>query len=233
MLDFALAVKAKDFTAFYRNISKFWKAKTSADELAQIFKVFIDQEIDLTVLDNLRPVLSKNPALNAQGWLVVEGQYDTKPAAVDFILKYKKEDPDWKLVGIEVNVTPSQTTMPSEEELKELVNSTMLDLAIAIKAKDFKGFYNKIASLWKGQTTPQSLAENFRSFSDQGMDLTVLQALDPVFSKPAALDENDWVSIEGYYPSEPSRTYFSMKYLNEDGAWKLAAIDLNVTPEKN
>jgi hypothetical protein len=152
---------------------------------------------------------------------------------VDFILKYKKEDPDWKLVGIEVNVAPSQTTMPSEEELKELVNSTMLDLAIAIKAKDFKGFYNKIASLWKGQTTPQALAENFQSFSDQGMDLTVLQALDPVFSKPAALDENDWVSIEGYYPSEPSRTYFSMKYLNEDGAWKLAAIDLNVTPEKN
>ena len=233
MLDFALAVKAKDFTGFHRNIAKFWQAQTSPSQLAQIFKSFIDQEIDLTVMGQFRPTFAKKPAIDSQGWLVAEGSYATKSLAADFVLKYKKEEADWKLVGIEVNIAPSQTTMPSEEELKELVNSTILDLAIAIKAKDFTGFYNKIASLWKGQTTAQALAENFRSFSDQNMDLTVLQALDPVFTKAPALDENDWVGVEGYYPSEPSRTYFSMKYLNEDGVWKLAAIDLNVTPEKN
>jgi hypothetical protein len=233
MLDFALAVKAKDFTGFYKNIAKFWQAKTSSNELAQIFKSFIDQKIDLTVLDDLTPSFTKKPALNSQGWLVVEGAYPTKPSAVNFILKYKKEESGWKLVGIEVNVSPSQPTVPSEETVKEMVNATMLDLAIAIKAKDFKGFYKKIASLWKEQTTPEALAENFRSFTDQNLDLTVLQALEPIFSKTPALDENDWLMVEGYYPSKPSRTYFTMKYLNEEGLWKLTAVDLNVTPEKN
>jgi len=231
MLDFALAVKAKDFTGFHKNIAKFWQARTSSNELAQIFKSFIDQEMDLTVLDDLTPSLANKPALNSQGWLVIEGAYPTKPSAVDFILKYKKEGFDWKLVGIEVNVAPSRPTLPSDETIKELVNATMLDLAIAIKAKDFKGFYKKIASLWKEQTTPEALAENFRSFTDQNLDLTVLQALDPVFTKAPALDENDWIIIEGYYPSEPSRTYFAVKYLNEQGLWKLAAVDLNVTPD--
>ena len=233
MLDFALAVKAKDFAGFYKNIAKFWQARTSSNELAQIFKSFIDQEIDLTVLDDLTPSFTKKPALNGQAWLVIEGAYPTKPSAVDFNLKYKIEGSDWKLVGIEVNVAPSGPTLPSDETIKEMVNATMLDLAIAIKAKDFKGFYKKIASLWKEQTTPEALAENFRSFTDQNLDLTVLQALDPVFSKAPALDENDWIDIEGYYPSQPSRAYFTMKFLNEDGVWKLAAVDLNVTPQKN
>lgn len=233
MLDFALAVKAKDFSGFHKNIAKFWQARTSATELAQIFKSFIDQEIDLTVLDDLEPAYSRKPALNSQGWLTVEGAYPTKPSAVNFIVKYKKEGPDWKLVGIEVKVTPSRPTFPAEETLKEMVNATMLDLAIAIKAKDFKGFYKKTASLWKEQTTPEALAENFRSFTDQNLDLTVLQNLEPVFTKAPALDENDWLMLEGYYPSKPSRAYFTMKFLNENGAWKLAAVDLNVKPEKN
>jgi hypothetical protein len=233
MLDFALAVKAKDFSAFHKNIAKFWQAQTSATELAKIFKSFIEQEIDLTALDDLEPVYSKKPALNSQGWLTVEGEYPTKPSAVNFTLKYKREGPDWKLVGIEVNVAPSRPAIPPEETLKEMVNATMLDLAIAIKAKDFKGFYKKIAALWKEQTSAEALAENFRSFSDQNMDLTVLQALDPVLTKAPALDENDWLVIEGYYPSQPSRAYFTMKYLIEDGVWKLAAVDLNVTAGKN
>ena len=233
MLDFALAVKAKDFTAFHKHIAKFWQVRTSAGELAQIFKAFIDQEIDLTVLDDLRPTLTKKPAVNSQSWLVVEGAYATKPSAVDFSLKYIKEGVDWKLVGIEVNIAPSQPVLPSEEVLKDLVKATMLDLAIAIKAKDFKGFYQKTASLWKEQTTPQALAENFRSFTDQNLDLTVLQAVGPVFTKGPALDENDWLAVEGYFPSEPSRTNFSMKYLKEGDSWKLAAIDLNVAPVKD
>jgi hypothetical protein len=233
MLDFALAVKAKDFSGFHKNIAKFWQAQTSATELAQIFKSFIDQEIDLTVLDDLEPAYSRKPALNSQGWLAVGGAYATKPSAVNFILKYKKEGPDWKLVGIEVNVTPSRPTLPAEETLKEMVNATMLDLAIAIKAKDFRGFYKKTAALWKEQTTPEDLAKNFRSFTDKNLDLTVLQNLEPVFAKAPALDENDWIIIEGYYPSKPSRAYFTMKFLSEDGVWKLAAVDLNVTPEKN
>ncbi len=237
MLDFALAVKAKDFTSFYKNIAKLWQAKTSAQELAQIFKSFIDQKIDLTVLDDLVPAYSKKPALDSQGWLVIEGAYPTKPSAVNFILKYIKEGATWKLVEIEVNVTPAGPTLPSalpsEKILKELVNVTVLDLAIAIKAKDFRGFYKTIAKLWKEQTTAEALAANFRSFTDQNLDLTVLQNLEPVFTKAPALDENDWLMLERYYPSKPSRAYFTMKFLNEDGAWKLAAIDLNVKPEKN
>jgi hypothetical protein len=233
MLDFALAVKAKDFIGFYNNIAKFWQARTSPQQLAQIFKSFIDQEIDLTVLDDLTPSFTNKPALNSQGWLEIEGAYPTRPSAVDFILKYKYEEADWKLVGIEVNVSPSRPTLPSQETVKEMAKATMLDLAIAIKAKDFRGFYQKIASLWKGQTTAEALAENFRSFTEQGMDLTVLQAFDPVFTGTPALDENDWLTVEGYYPSKPFRAYFTMKFLSEDGVWKLAAVDLNVTPEKN
>jgi len=117
--------------------------------------------------------------------------------------------------------------------LREMVDTTILDLAIAIKAKDFKGFYKTIAKLWKEQTTPEDLAKSFRSFTDQNLDLTVLQALDPIFTKAPALDENDWIMVEGYYPSKPSRAYFTMKFLNEDGVWKLGAVDLNVTPEKH
>jgi len=230
MRDFALAVKAKDFSVFYRKIADFWKAQITPAELARIFKSYIDREIDLTPLENLDPVFEPEPALDEKGWLIAGGFFPSRPMIVKFLFKYLKENKDWKLVGIDVQVTSSPPPLPQGQALRELVNATLLDLGLAIQARDFSDFYAHIAQLWKNQTTAEELADRFRSFMDQDIDLTVLQNLDPAVDEGPALDDNGWLTLRGHYPTRPSRVDFALSYAAERGTWKLVGIDLDVKP---
>lgn len=68
----------------------------------------------------------------------------------------------------------------------------------------------------------------FKPFVDQQMDFTVLQALAPVFSKPPGLNSDELLVLTGYYPSQPSVTYFTLKFTYEHPAWKLAGVNVQV-----
>lgn len=236
MLDFALAIKARDFTGFYYSISEFWQEQTTKEELYDIFRSFIDQDIDLTVLQEYEPMFTQKPYLDKEGWLIVQGHYPTRPSVVYFTLKYLDEKSAWKLVGINVNVKPEEEEktgeIPPEAKLKQLVKKTMLDFALAIKARDFTGFYHNISKVWQEQTTKEELFEIFKSFSDQNIDLTILQDLEPIFTAEAFLDEDGLLVLQGRYPTEPSVVYFEMDYIYEDSDWKLFGINVNVTPEE-
>lgn len=112
-----------------------------------------------------------------------------------------------------------------------LVAETMLDLALAIKARDFTDFYNNIAELWQKESTPEELYTFFKEFSDKNIDLTGLQRSNPLFIKEPFLDENNWLVLQGYYPTQPSVVSFTLKYLNENSAWRLITINVNVKPK--
>lgn len=237
LLDFAVAIKAMDFTGFYNNIAEFWQKQTTKEELSNAFKTFSDQNIDLTGLQGLNPLFTQEPYLDKNDWLILQGYYPTQPSIVYFTLKYLYEKPEWKLIGINVNVKEGSIpgrkpeTIPPLDQLQRLVNATLLDFAVAIKARDFTGFYHKIAKLWQAQTTPEELTTGFKSFSDQNIDLTVLQGLDPVFTEEPFLNDNGWLVLQGHYPTQPSITYFTLEYLYEESEWKLGVIDINVTKD--
>jgi G:T/U-mismatch repair DNA glycosylase len=230
MLDFALAIKARDFTGFYFNISKLWQSQTTKEELANIFKSFSDQNIDLTVLQELNPIFTKDPQLTDEGVLVLQGNYSTTPFIVSFTLKYIYEKPEWKLFGINVKIKPEEKTeeIPSDDQLKQLVQKTMLDFALAIKARDFTGFYSNIAQLWQARTTKEELANIFKSFSDQNIDLTVLQELNPIFTKNPQLTDEGVLVLQGRYPTKPSVVSFMLKYVSEESKWKLVGINVEI-----
>lgn len=102
--DFALAVNRRNFDRFYANISNLWQGQISAEKLAEIFRTFSDQQIDLTVLQGMQPVFDREPEINEQKILLLQGHYDTQPSVTRFTLKYIFEPPAWKLMGINVEV---------------------------------------------------------------------------------------------------------------------------------
>ncbi len=233
LLDFALAVKAKDFTGFYRNISRFWQEQTTKEDLLEAFAPFVEQDIDLTALQKYDPVFTQQPYIDNNDWLILQGYYPTRPSITFFTLKYVYEEA-WKLVGIDINVKPAAERgfgmMPSEEQYKQLVDDTMLDFALAVKAKDFTGFYENISKIWQEQTTPEKLANIFRSFIEQEIDLTVLEDFEPVFDEEPFMNEDGLLVLRGYYPTRPSVVVFEVSYISEETGWKLFGINVNVVP---
>jgi hypothetical protein len=103
LLSFNQAVQAKDFTTFYGNLSNVWKKQTTPDKLQEIFQEFIDKQINLDFIKNLKPQLARPSKVNSTGILVIAGSYSGIPP-LEFQLEYTQERGDWKLISLSVKV---------------------------------------------------------------------------------------------------------------------------------
>jgi len=104
LLAFNQAVAAKDFAGFHEQISRTWQEQITAKKLGEIFADFTDQQIDISTIKGVEPILTEPPAIDSNGIFILQGYYPTHPARVNFRLKYLYEHPAWKLLGIQVNV---------------------------------------------------------------------------------------------------------------------------------
>ena len=101
--EFRKAVEGDDFTRLHASLHSQFKATSSAEQLREAFKVFIEQKEDLIGVGGVEPKLGKAPALGGDGVLTVEGEYPSRPVRVLFLLEYVAEDGEWKLTRLKVN----------------------------------------------------------------------------------------------------------------------------------
>jgi hypothetical protein len=133
-----------------------------------------------------------------------------------------------------VNIAPStlakikSETVPPDTEIQSLVQQTMLDFAIGLKAQDFSTFYKSIAKIWQDQSSLEKFSRIFKSFIDKNVDLSGIKELEPVLERTPFLDNNGLLCVQGSYATKPSKTVFNLKYLMESGVWKLAGIKINM-----
>ena len=103
MTSFGEALKQKDFSEFYNQISDIWKKQTTPEKLMESFKSMAGPNFDiLGIVQELKPTFDPSPEINSDDVLVIKGYYPTKPNHVVFQLKYLQEEDEWKLVGINV-----------------------------------------------------------------------------------------------------------------------------------
>jgi hypothetical protein len=104
LLGFNQAVHARDFTAFYSQLSDVWKKETTPQRLQTSFQEFLDKNIDIGPIKDVKLQLASPAAVNDRGKLIVAGHYPTQPSQVRFKLEYANERSCWKLTGIAVSV---------------------------------------------------------------------------------------------------------------------------------
>jgi hypothetical protein len=124
---FNTAIRTEDFHDFYGWISQQWRdgqqafapagprepdfehitADTRVTEklLKEHFQAFIDKKIDLSAVASEQPVFDRPPLINTDGYLDLEGHFDTPQFRVSFELMYAYELPRWKLFGLNLNLT--------------------------------------------------------------------------------------------------------------------------------
>ena len=231
LLSFNSAVERADFTDFYKSTAQLWQKQTTPDKLKKIFQGFIDRKLDMEgVIKKRMPTFEPAPAMDADGFMVVNGAYNVEGDSLTFKLNYLNEGGAWKLVGINVhfqNAPEKRREVPSETELKKLTDETLLSFNSAVQSQDFGTFYKSTAKLWQEQTTPEKLKAAFEAFIDQQFDIaSVVQNVKPAFEPAPAINSDGLLVVQGSYPIKPDKLTFVLEYLNEDGAWKLGSINV-------
>lgn len=101
---FAESVNANDFTSLHALGSSAFQEQLSPEKLQEAFAGFVEQEVDLTVLDGMTPAMDDSSGIDGNGVLRLKGGYATEPSRTSFELQYVEEDGEWRLIDIKVNV---------------------------------------------------------------------------------------------------------------------------------
>lgn len=120
--------------------------------------------------------------------------------------------------------------LPPEKDLKALTLDSLLAFNRAVKTKSFVAFHQQISALWREQITPEQLSDAFKPFMDQGLDISEISGVEPVFGEPPAINGDGVLVLKGSYPARPMKISFELKYVYEHPAWKLIGVNVQKRP---
>lgn len=106
---FAEAVKAGDFARFHGEAAAPLREAYSLKEFTRLFSPFLEQPVDLTVLDRTQPRFTADPALLANGMLHLQGYFPSRPSRALFSYQYAYTAAGWRLTGIDFKLRPVQS----------------------------------------------------------------------------------------------------------------------------
>lgn len=118
--------------------------------------------------------------------------------------------------------------MPTEAEARALIEDSLLLFNAGIQESSFDNFYELIARGWQDQLTKGQLTRTFQPFIDQRVNLAGIHGVQPVFDEAPAISTEGLLTVRGYYPTQPLRVLFALKFMYELPKWKLFGLDVSL-----
>lgn len=123
------------------------------------------------------------------------------------------------------------STALSEKKIIDLTTTTTLDFAHAVNAGDLSLFRDSTADEFKKNFSVQQFNSAFGGFIEQKINMLAVQNLAPVFNEPPKVSDAGILTVQGYFPTSPSRIRFNYSYKQDPVAWKIIGINIKVEPQ--
>lgn len=94
-----------------------------------------------------------------------------------------------------------------------LVHRSMKDFAISVNEKSMDHFRNTTAQLWQQQASVDQLNSAFGPIVEAGVDLRVLDEIEPTIDGEGTVDDNGVLLVTGTFPTQPSQVHFEHRYI--------------------
>ena len=216
------AVKRHDIAKAHTYLSEDFKASTDESSL----KEFLSKGAIL----NFKSASWSNRQISGnRGQL--DGSITTESGGVvPLKLNFVKENGEWKIYSIQkpvagMQATESSPSAPSQSEQAALVKQSMHDFLVSVRQKEMSHFHSTLSRMWQKQVSTEELNAVFINVIDSGANWPAVDTLDPVLSPVMKMDENEVLTLNGHYPTNPVLK-FEMKYVYEGVAWKLIGFSL-------
>lgn len=124
--------------------------------------------------------------------------------------------------------------IPLRPDLNILTGESIRQFRESIDAGNMTDFYDYMSDSFTIGITLERLQEAYQPYIDKGIDLTDIEALEPVYLELPAFEDvgigyeaedsfivQDVMIIEGYYPLKPLPVPFKFSYVYEHPGWRL------------
>lgn len=219
------SIKKQDIAAAHKYLSEDFKASTDEAALSEFLTKGALLKFKETNWSN-RQVSGGRGELDGE---VITNTGGVVPLKLMFV----KENGEWKIYGIQKPTAGLQTdetspSIPSKINQVELVKRSIHDFAVSVNAKSMEHFHATVSTVWQKQHTIQNLDEAFKPYYESGLDLTVLDNVQPIIEPVTSLGEDQELVISGHYPTKPNQVKFKQTYVFEGIGWKLLGLHLKV-----
>lgn len=136
------------------------------------------------------------------------------------------------LHNIDLYAADNQSKLPAAAKLTYLIQNSIAAINHANITGNYAVFRDLSAPNMIAHSSPATLAEEYRAFRKNGIDLSPLLIITPKLSKKIKINSDELLVLEGYYPSKPLRTLFNLKYRNIAGRWRLESMKLQLIEAK-
>jgi hypothetical protein len=117
---------------------------------------------------------------------------------------------------------------PPEKEVRGLLRENLLNFNEAIAARSFDAFYDSVSRKWQDQLTKGQLQRAFQPFIDKQVSIGGIREQEAIFDAAPAVNSEGLLIVSGYYPTQPYRVVFALKFIYELPTWKLFGLDVNL-----
>ncbi|MEL6421197.1 MAG: hypothetical protein AAFQ42_01920 [Pseudomonadota bacterium] len=111
-----------------------------------------------------------------------------------------------------------------------LVHSTLTALDQANRTGNYTVLRALSAPAFQRNNPPDRLAQIFAGFRRENVNLGPAVLHDPLLRRPAYIDANGLLRLDGFYPTRPLRVTFKLSFRLVDGGWRLFGLTVEPRP---
>lgn len=127
------------------------------------------------------------------------------------------------------------SSVPSDEDLESLVQTSLQDFADAVENEDFSDFRGTVSKPFRDQFTADKFKDAFQAFIN-GKETFVpiirsTGSMTPSYApEPNVASQSGYkvLNVNGAYSTTPLPTKFELQYIGEGGQWKLIKIRIEL-----
>jgi len=120
--------------------------------------------------------------------------------------------------------------VPPDKQIRELVSDTMQQFNDGLHRRNFDDFYTHTSMLWQSETSREKVERAFKAFVDADIKIDAIKDTKAVWDEPPRLNSEGALLVKGYYPTQPNRVIFDLKYTFELPKWKLLGVTISIKP---
>ncbi len=136
------------------------------------------------------------------------------------------------LQKIQLHAAQNQSKIPPAAKLTYLIQNSIAAINHANITGNYAVFRDLGAPNMIAHSSPSTLAEEYRAFRTNGIDLSPLLMITPKLTQEVMVNKEGVLTLVGYYPSKPLRTLFNLGYRNVAGRWRLEIMKLKLIEAK-
>jgi hypothetical protein len=114
--------------------------------------------------------------------------------------------------------------VPNDLQLLIMIKTTLLAFNDANATGNYTVLRDLASPEFQQSNSPARLGEIFHAERAQNVDISPIVLLQPKLWRPASIDAQGLLHVQGYFPSAPKQVHFTLAFRVVAGRWRLFAL---------